>query len=102
MDDRSDETNKIRNQCNRESVALGQISRRIQKGWLRYFERVEEREEYYTEKNLRNLEITGKKEGERSKLRWNDTVKEDFREKSWKSQEGQGRSVSEIPIWNFM
>ena len=65
----------------KEITLVLQVSRKIQAGWLHWFENVMRRNEEYIGKRMNSLVIEGWRNRGRPKIIWKDCIVEDLREK---------------------
>ncbi|KAI5728881.1 hypothetical protein M8J77_001642 [Diaphorina citri] len=84
---------RIRNTRIRGSVKVTEISKKVQERRLQWFGHVERREEAYVGKRVRRMEVSGKRNRGRPKMRYMDKIKEDLKEKNLDCSLAQNRAA---------
>ncbi|KAI5735640.1 hypothetical protein M8J77_020866 [Diaphorina citri] len=91
---------RIRNTRIRGTVKVTEISRKIQERRLQWFGHVERRDQEYVGKRLRDMEVGGKRDRGRPRMRYMDKVKQDLKEKKLEVSHAQNRGAWKRLIQN--
>uniref|UniRef100_A0A8D8Z0Z0 Endonuclease-reverse transcriptase n=1 Tax=Cacopsylla melanoneura TaxID=428564 RepID=A0A8D8Z0Z0_9HEMI len=82
---------RIRNTRIRGTVKVTEISKKVQERRLQWFGHVERRNQEYVGKRVRDIEVRGKRNRGRPKMRYMDRVKQDLKEKNLDGTLAQNR-----------
>ena len=82
---------RIRNERNRMTTKVGEISKKVQESRLKWYGHVLSREEEYVGKRVMVMEVPGKRRRGRPKRRWLDNIKNDLSERELSGEEAQDR-----------
>ena len=83
---------RIRNEKNRGTLKVGEISSKMQERRLNWYGQVMRREENYVGKRVIEMEVPGKRKRGGPKLRWKDRLKADMIEKNLIEQQVMNRN----------
>ena len=82
---------RIRNERIIVTTKVGEISKKVQKSRLKWYEHVLRREEEYVGKRVMVMEVPGKRRRGRPKRRWLDNIKNDLTQRELSREEAQYR-----------
>ena len=82
---------RIRNERNRGTTKVGEISKNVQESRLKWYGHVSRREDEYVGKRVMGMEVPGKRRRGRPKRRWLDSIKNDLSERGLSEEYAQDR-----------
>ena len=82
---------RIRNERNRGTTKVGEISKKVQESRLTWYGHVSRREDEYVGKRLMGMEVPGKRRRGRPKRRWLDSIRNHLSERGLSEEDAQDR-----------
>ena len=83
---------RIRNERIRGTTKVGEISKKVQESWLKWYGHVLRREDEYIGKRVMAMEVPEKRRRGRSKRRWLDSIRNDLSERELSTEDTQDRT----------